>query len=66
MDKDNDTGRGCPVFGVESGGPVIGLGLLLILFGLVPLVAGMASMPVPLVILFMGFGLFLIWKGITR
>jgi len=65
MDKDNDTDEGCPIFGVQSGGPVIGLGLLMILFGLVPLVAGLASMPVGLVMLFFGFGLFLIWVGVT-
>jgi hypothetical protein len=66
MDQDKDTARECPVFGVESGGAVIGLGILLILFVIVPLVAGRVSIPLPLVLLFTGFGLFLIWIGITR
>jgi hypothetical protein len=57
----------CPVFGVESGGPVIGLGILLILFAIIPgviLPAGM--MPVPVMAILIGFGFFLIWAGLTK
>lgn len=57
----------CPLFGVRSGAPVIGLGLLIILFAIVPLVMpGMVPLPVPIGIIFVGFGLFLIWLGVTR
>ena len=56
----------CPVFGVRSGKPVVGLGILLILFGLIPLVMGAVPLPVPLTLAFIGFGVFLIWAGLTK
>jgi len=57
---------GCPVFGVRSGGPVIGLGILMILFGLVPMGIDNISFPLPIALIFIGFGLFLIWAGLTK
>ena len=60
-------GRSCPVFGVESGGPIIGLGLLIILFGVFPIIAGSYPVvPLPVSLLFMGFGIFLIVLGIRK
>jgi hypothetical protein len=57
----------CPVFGVESGVPVIGLGFLVILFGIIPvLILPAGMMPVPVSALMVGFGIFLIWIGITQ
>jgi len=57
----------CPVFGVESGGPVIGLGLLLILFGIFPLLPGAYRiLPLPLTLLFIGFGTFLVILGTRK
>lgn len=57
----------CPLFGVESGVPIIGLGILLILFGIVPLLflpAG--TLPLPISAVFTGFGIFLIWAGLKK
>lgn len=57
----------CPVFGVRSGIPLIGLGILLILFGILPFFfIPAAPLPVPITVLFTGFGLFLVWAGLTR
>jgi len=65
--EDPNNERCCPVFGVRSGGPIIGLGVLIILFGLIPLLFLQNTLlPVPIVILFIGFGIFLIWAGITQ
>jgi len=62
-----EAGRSCPVFGVENGGSVIGLGLLLILFGIIPFIIGTGEiLPLPLAILFIGFGIFLITLGIRQ
>jgi hypothetical protein len=61
----NDTNR-CPVFGVRSGGPVIGLGILVIIFGIVPVAIGNRPIPASIDILFIGFGGFLIWIGLKR
>ena len=63
--KDPDT-SGCPVFGVKSGGPLIGLGILLILFGLIPIGILNMPLPLPIALLFIGFGAFLIWAGLTQ
>lgn len=63
--KNYDT-SGCPVFGVRSGGPIIGLGILLILFGLIPLGIDNIPFPVPIAMIFIGFGVFLIWVGLTK
>lgn len=59
-------GRTCPVFGVESGGPLIGLGFLLILFAIIPLVIIRIPVPVPFILISAGFGVFLIWAGVSR
>ena len=57
----------CPVFGVESGGPIIGLGIVLILCGSIPfLVFPAGGMPVFVFAMFIGFGIFLIWAGLTK
>jgi hypothetical protein len=57
----------CPVFGVGSGVPIIGLGVLLILFGIIPfLILSAGTMPVPVSAIFIGFGIFLIWAGLTK
>ncbi len=60
-------GSHCHLFGVESGVPAIGLGLLLILFALALLLSG----PPPEVmllpaLLFTGFGIVLVLLGIRR
>jgi len=63
------TGRGnhCPVFGVASGAPVIGLGLVIIMFGGALLLTG-PSPPAtfPPALLFLGFGAVLVVLGIRR
>lgn len=64
-EKVNDS-PGCPIFGVESGGPIIGLGILVILLGIVPLSIDQIPLPVPVLVIFIGFGLFLIWTGLTK
>jgi hypothetical protein len=57
----------CPLFGVESGFPVIGLGVLMILFALVPLIMpGLLPLPLPIDLIFIGFGIFLVWVGFTH
>jgi len=62
-----EAGRSCPVFGVESGGPVIGLGLLFILFVTFPFIIRAGEiLPLLLPILFIGFGIFLITLGIRQ
>ncbi len=66
MNKDSDDGKGCVIFGVESGVPIIGLGILIVLFGFIPLILGQDSDLIPVVLLFTGFGLFLVWVGIRK
>jgi hypothetical protein len=61
-----DDERACPVFGVESGGPLIGLGVLLILFAILPFFIARMPVPIPAVLLFTGFGIVLIWAGVTK
>jgi hypothetical protein len=57
----------CALFGVQSGVPIIGLGFLMILFVLVPLIIpGLLPLPLPIEMIFIGFGIFLIWLGFTR
>jgi len=63
---DQQCDRGCPVFGVKSGGPIIGLGILLILFPIIPYLILPGSLPPMIAILFAGFGIFLIWAGIAK
>jgi hypothetical protein len=59
-------GHCCPVFGVESGGPIIGLSILLILFAIVPFILLPGTMPVVMSVSFVGFGIFLVWIGIAK
>lgn len=65
---DDDAGgkEHCPVFGVQSGVPVIGLGLLILFFGIIPLIWLRQPVPIPVTIVFIGFGLFLVWAGMTQ
>jgi len=57
----------CPVFGVENGVPIIGLGIIIILFGIIPvLILPAGIIPVPVSAMFIGFGIFLIWAGLTK
>lgn len=57
----------CPVFGVESGVPIIGLGILIILFGIVPfLILPAGTIPFPVLVVFLGFGIFLMWAGLSK
>lgn len=59
--------RSCPIFGVESGIPVIGLGALLILFVTVPILAGQADIvPLPVAFVTVGFGVLLVWLGLKK
>jgi len=65
-EKKESDNPNCPVFGVSSGGPIIGLGILMILFGIIPYLAARIPVPVSVVPVFIGFGAFLIWAGITK
>lgn len=57
----------CPVFGVASGAPIIGLGILIIIFGEVLLLTGHSpDVTLPPALLFIGFGAVLIVLGIRR
>jgi hypothetical protein len=64
-DEEYDTSS-CPVFGVRSGGPLIGLGILIILFGVIPFLVDQIPLPVVGTLIFIGFGIFLIWVGLTQ
>ncbi len=67
QDQEKECSDNCPVFGVESGVPVIGLGVLVISFGIIPLVfLPPSAIPVPLALVFVMFGIFLIWIGATK
>jgi hypothetical protein len=66
-ENSTDEKKSCPVFGVESGGPIIGLGLLIIFFGIVSLMSGpVQAFPLPLSLIFFGFGVFLVWLGFKK
>jgi hypothetical protein len=56
----------CGVFPVRSGGPVIGLGLVLLTIAVLPYILGIGTTALPASILFGGFGLFLLWLGFTK
>jgi hypothetical protein len=62
--------EGCPVtqmYAIKSGLPIIGLGILIILSVFIGLlVPGIPVPPFPATVIFAGFGLFLIWAGITK
>jgi hypothetical protein len=59
-------GHCCPFFGVKSGGPIIGLSMLLILFAIVPYIILPGTMPIVIAVSFVGFGIFLVWIGIAK
>jgi len=63
-------GEGCPItrmYAIRSGVPVIGMGLLLILMGLISFLFPRTLPSDPVVILiFTGFGIFLVWLGLTK
>lgn len=66
-EREANASPSCPISGVESGGPVIGLGLLAILFGAFPFFPGIVNvLPLPLSLVFIAFGLFLVWMGIRK
>ncbi len=54
----------CGVFSVKSGGPMIGLGLLMIIMGVLPWLLG--QMSPYLLAFFCGVGLFFCWLGFAR
>jgi hypothetical protein len=55
------------MYAIRSGLPIIGLGILLILSGFIGLlVPGIPVPPFPAMMIFGGFGLFLIWAGLTK
>ncbi|MBP1929358.1 hypothetical protein J2741_001905 [Methanolinea mesophila] len=56
----------CPLFGVKSGVPPIGIGILLILFAVIPVAIGMPGLPFPVTIVFVAAGIFFIWMGFAR
>jgi hypothetical protein len=65
-----DEPEGCPIttmYAIKSGIPLIGLGLLVILAGFIGfLVPGIPAAPFPVPLIFAGFGIFLIWAGLTK
>mgnify|MGYP006269093137 CR=1 FL=1 len=69
-ERDMIGSEGCPVttlYAIKSGIPLIGLGLLLILSVFIGLlVPGIPVPPFPVPAIFAGFGLFLIWAGLTK
>lgn len=68
MQEENEQNpKVCPVFGVKSGAPPVGLGVLLILFAVVPMVAGIQpALPIPVTAILVLAGIVFIWMGIAR
>ena len=63
-------GEGCPItriYAIKSGIPVIGMGLLLVLVGVLGLLVP-RQFPIGTVaiLIFVGFGVFLVWLGLTK
>ena len=56
----------CPVFGVRSGALPIGIGILLILFAVIPYIIGIQAVPLPVIIVFIAAGIFFMWMGLSR
>jgi len=69
-DPDGGTGeKSCPLsFGLKNGAPLIGLGALLIFAVAVPLLVpgSIPPVPFPVSLVFVGFGVFLVWLGLFR
>ena len=63
-------GEGCPITricAVKSGVPVIGMGVLMILTGLLGLLLPrMFPIGTVGILIFAGFGIFLVWLGLTK
>jgi len=58
---------GCPVFGVRSKAVPIGLGLLLVIFAVVPLLTpGIPVPPLPVIAILIVCGVVFIWMGHSR
>lgn len=66
MTEPKSTDPCCPLFGVKSGVPPIGIGILLILFAVIPVAIGIPGVPFPVIIVFVAAGIFFIWIGLTR
>lgn len=66
--SEEPAGSSCPVmFGVKSGIPVIGLGIVLFLFACIPYLIGAGAMqPLPVTISLAAAGIFLVWAGMFR
>lgn len=65
--KNGENPKVCSVFGVKSGVPPIGLGVLLILFAAIPIVVGIQpSLPIPVTAILVLAGIVFIWMGIAR
>jgi hypothetical protein len=62
--------EGCPIttlYAIRSGVPLIGLGVLMILSGILGLfIPGIPVPPLPASLIFAGFGLFLLWAGLMK
>lgn len=57
----------CALFPVKSGVPVIALGMLLLVFPVVShLVEGYAPLPLPISMIFIATGIFMIWLGLRK
>jgi hypothetical protein len=56
----------CAAFHVESGVPIIGLGILFLGIVVVPILLGIGTVDCIVIVLFGGFGVFLIWLGLTK
>ncbi len=57
----------CGVFGVKSGVPVILMAVLFLAAAALPfIVKGFPPLPLPIAILFAGFGILLLWLGFTK
>ncbi|HOP67685.1 MAG: hypothetical protein KO173_03495 [Methanoregulaceae archaeon] len=58
---------GCPVFGVRSKAIPIGLGLLLVIFAVVPLLTpGIPAPPLPVIAILMVSGAAFVWMGVLK
>jgi hypothetical protein len=57
----------CAVFPVESGGPMIMMGVFFAGVAIVSqVIGGNGTLPLPISLLFAGFGIFCIWLGIRK
>jgi hypothetical protein len=66
MPEPNPAETCCPVFGVRSGALPIGIGIVLILFAVIPYIIGIQAAPLPVIIVFIAAGIFFMWMGLSR